>query len=763
MNESNIELIPIGTSKRLRTWLQPRLATTYELDTRLWRTMVASLWAFGSLAIAITALGMPTGFGSAFDIVTGITLHTIAMSLTSAGIAMLLAVAGLRVPRFTAGSLLYVGILVGFILYFSDFGWQGAVVYAVVYTLLAATVGLTVGWLVMKWASRRTRVWTGMAIAIVATYVLYSSTDSNRSDKDIADAPTARTPVTANFPDPSQPGNFTYRYFTYGSGNDHSRPEFGKKTDLISPAVNASVFIQHWPWLRKQFWGFDETELPLNGRVWMPEGEGPFPIVLIVHGNHLMENFSDEGYGYLGELLASRGIIAVSVDENFLNYSVWSGIPDREMEVRAWMLLKHIQQIKQFNNEAGNPFSGKVDLNRIALLGHSRGGQAAAMAADKDRWFGEGKESEGLSDASTYSIKAVVALAPTDTEVDEKQSNLKDISYLVLQGALDSDLINFYGDRQYGRTMYSGTSEAFKTSLYIEDANHSQFNTEWGSSDNAYPTGVFIHTASLLKAGEQRQIAKVYVSAFLESVFHEDDRYEPLFQDYRNGLGLLPSTAYYNQYESGSFSRLADFEGDNRSVLGSGLKAEALNMKDWQHIEAKDRQGNSKGNQGVALEWQQAGSYTVHLSSSVANDVIDEDILTFSMANLAGDLDELDEETNVDEEEGPDEKFLESALNIDIELTDRSGHKATLPLSRFMNPARPGVSDFTWLPGMDSILSGGKFTAAEEPVYQSYDLPLADFADANPDFDLSQWVDIRFIFKDGPGKVMLDELGLMSE
>ena len=56
----------------------------------------------------------------------------------------------------------------------------------------------------------------------------------------------------------------------------------------------------------------------------MPEGEGPFPLTLIVHGNHNMIDYSDEGYGYLGNLLASRGIIVVSVDQNFIN-GHWSG------------------------------------------------------------------------------------------------------------------------------------------------------------------------------------------------------------------------------------------------------------------------------------------------------------------------------------------------------------------------------------------------------------------------------------------------------
>lgn len=53
--------------------------------------------------------------------------------------------------------------------------------------------------------------------------------------------------------------------------------------------------------MKEMFWGFDEENLPLNGRVWMPEGDGPFPLVLMVHGNHLMEDFSDAGYDYLGK------------------------------------------------------------------------------------------------------------------------------------------------------------------------------------------------------------------------------------------------------------------------------------------------------------------------------------------------------------------------------------------------------------------------------------------------------------------------------
>ena len=52
---------------------------------------------------------------------------------------------------------------------------------------------------------------------------------------------------------------------------------------------------------RNSYWGFTPKEMPLNARVWYPDGPGPFPLVLVVHGNHNMRDFSDPGYDYLGD------------------------------------------------------------------------------------------------------------------------------------------------------------------------------------------------------------------------------------------------------------------------------------------------------------------------------------------------------------------------------------------------------------------------------------------------------------------------------
>jgi hypothetical protein len=180
-------------------------------------------------------------------------------------------------------------------------------------------------------------------------------------------------------PNPALDGPFAYRTYFYGSGDDKRRKEYSEGIDFETEPVDANPFVGFFDQMPR-YWGFDFDRLPLNGRVWFPEGPGPFPLVLIVHGNHAMKDFSDPGYEYLGTLLASRDFITVSVDENFLNQKFGG-----ENDVRAFVLLEHLNVWDEWNRTEGHTFEGKVDMGRIALIGHSRGGEAVAHAAAFNR------------------------------------------------------------------------------------------------------------------------------------------------------------------------------------------------------------------------------------------------------------------------------------------------------------------------------------------------------------------------------------------
>src|SRR5690606_21565725 len=135
---------------------------------------------------------------------------------------------------------------------------------------------------------------------------------------------------------------------------------------------------------------------------------------------------------------------------------------------------------------------------------------------------------------------------------------------------------------QYKRIRNSSQARSFKTSLYIQGANHGQFNTEWGRRDLTHPIQLFLNEADLISGEEQRTIAKVYISAFLDAVYQDDSPYKPIFRDYRYALQWLPSTKYVSRYMNSNFKLITDAEEDQDKEEGrSGAALSANGMNVW--------------------------------------------------------------------------------------------------------------------------------------------------------------------------------------
>lgn len=781
--------------RKIKAWIVERYSVRSDRDHYMWRIATGGTAFFGSLSMLAAVFGMPTGLGTVIDIILFLSLNAIAMTVAAILVSLLLSMAYIPIPRRFAAVWLYAAVETYIIMYFAEFGIWLSIIGSVVFMLIGSIAGCLLGLLLRMKIKSRSKVIMAIVMACTAAAllvtVIWNSTASLpvRAGSLDVEADDGIEVAAIHAVNPAEYGRFEYSSFTYGSGKDKHRTLFGDEVDVETDTVDASAYITEWSGLKTRFWGFDEHKLPLNGRVWMPEGEGTFPLALIVHGNHLMESFSDGGYAYLGELLASKGIIAVSVDENFLNYSVWSGIPNHDMKMRAWVLLKHLQQIQQLNERIDNPFTNHVDFENIALIGHSRGGQAVAMAADADRWF---KEDKTLASLSDINIKSVIAIAPTDKQVDDKSARLSEVNYLTLQGARDGDVNNFYGERQYSRTTFKQKSEKFKAALYIADANHSQFNTDWGIMDERPPGGLFLNRKGMLDGEEQRQVSKVYVSAFLQATLLGEDDYKALFRDYRTGLSWLPDTEYTNRYEEANFTEIARYEEDSsKTTLQAGGAASVKGMVEWQEAYAKDRDGNNKGTKGIELEWSESGaSYELNLSPKKMEQLasISDANLVFSMANLERDLmatDEIKEEDEknedkkvenekVENEEGIEDKEtvaesgglleLPPLPQVEIKLTTNDGKTRELVLADIM-PVQPSIytafMSFSWL---EERVKDEKYTQANEPVFQTYVLPIDKFGSTETETplaveDISQ---ITFHFINGPGKVMLDDIGFMS-
>lgn len=371
--------------------------------------------------------------------------------------------------------------------------------------------------------------------------------------------------------DPSAPDPFSSTELTYGSGTD-PRPAYGDEADLITETVDASRTIQGWDEDRRALWGFAIEELPLNARVWYPHGDGPFPLVLLVHGNKSNATHSEDGFRYLGEQLAGHGVIAVSVDQNFLN----TGVLDRDgglrgvEEARGRLLLEHLRTWKAWNEQEGTPFTGKVDLVNVGLLGHSRGGEAIVTATHL-------AQRDGLSGMT---IRSLLALAPSEGQYrsDDGLITLRNVDYLVLQGSHDADVVGFGGLNQYARTTFDGDEYRFAAALAVERANHGQFNSRWGRHDIGYGLpAMLLDDDALLSAEDQRRVAKLYSTAFFTGTLLGNKDMLELFRDYRVAEPWLPETNYVSRFTD-STTVVAD-DGTVRAEGGSDFTTTPLPLR----------------------------------------------------------------------------------------------------------------------------------------------------------------------------------------
>ncbi|MBD2847748.1 hypothetical protein IDH44_21355 [Paenibacillus sp. IB182496] len=735
--------------KRLRT----RLRRLPEFGSRTCLSAIAGIAALQLWLLVETARGMPTGLGAAADALLLLAVIAAGYALFFAGallLCVLLVWIPLRVPWLLLG---LVGGTLGLfpkLFTYMNTSYVGGFAFTAFCSAGAMAASVVLGLsLQRKPYARSERCALGIS-ALTLAAVFYVVTGAfglhSSAGPEVQNAVPPGSALQAD--NPARPGEYEVRRFTYGSGQDIRRSAFGEEAALKTEPVDASAFVSRWNGLRSWYWGFDPSNLPVNGTVWLPEGDGPFPLVLMVHGNHLMEDFSDGGYGYLGELLASRGYAAVSVDENFVNYSIWSGIPDDDYALRAWLLLRHLQALEQMDGAAQGLLAGKLDLQSIALIGHSRGGQAAALAAVYDAYFRLTDQPDMLANLS-YPIQTVIAFAPTDKKLAGRYVELEDINYLTLQGAYDSDVTTFDGDRQYDRVrMTDGPGGPYtKASLYLSRANHGQFNTTWGAHDIRLPTRLLMNTQALMDAQEQRQVAAVYISAFLELTMRGDARYEPMFRDWRYAAAWLPdSTAYKSRYMDSEMIRLSDYEED-RDLRTATLPTAELSgdgLARWSEEDKKNRQLGSRMNRAVRLEWSDAGGrYDLALPAAVAAGLEDSAQLAFSLA--------------------PGSVEAASQLaELTIRLTLADGRQASLSLGEVMQPSAPFYSRFLNAGPLTGQIKNGKLEPSSEQAYEDVFIPISRFAGGGAPVDPRQIRAISWVFEGlAPGSVSLDNVAML--
>lgn len=677
-----------------------------------------------TISAIIYAIGYPIGasfISHVINISKYVSINVLLFLATTFFLSAFFSFIYLPVPRIFLASFTYTLVSSIAVLIFDNSGEIFSYIVGLAYSILGIFISLICAILL----SRSTPKWSKY-FTLIATTILMVSFFHILLKKEINPVlePAKKAEVATVEKNPANKGSFDFHFITYGSGQDQQRDWFGKDVDERTPTVDSSHFITRWGEEKEDFWGFNENRLPINGRAWIPEGDGPFPIVLMVHGNHTMEYFSTSGYDYLGEQLASRGFIAISVDEDFINYSNTYGSPNRNYELRAWMIMQHLAHLQTMNQMPDSSFYEKIDFQQVGLMGHSRGGQAVLMVEDYETFFSDLADEELLESMENISIQGIVSIAPTNKLINDEHPAIHNTSYLLIHGARDADVSDFSNDKHFYRTTFDPEHNGFKASVYIDGANHTQFNTDWGRMDLSLPRGLFLNQKKILKPKEQQKLAKIYMTAFFERVFHQDQTFEKLFANPQYGRKWLPKTQLITKYKHASHQTLLTFQDES----------DLHNVESEAHLEIitpKHRRGSDRIRNALKLGWNEETSVSFQLPNV---HVKEQNNLSLLMANYS--------------EERPE---------IIIELETTSGSSEMISLDSII-PFPPIISvDYTHFGWFDEIFREDRYKNSWEPVFQTFTIPLDLFAKLNQHQETIDRMTLHFL--SDHGKILIEEIG----
>lgn len=296
-----------------------------------------------------------------------------------------------------------------------------------------------------------------------------------------------------------------------------------------------------------------EFAIPIEvvGEVTSPIGaRGARPLVVILHGRHATcyrggpagdasgdwpcpsgwsPIPSHLGYRTITDLLASQGYVAVSISANAINAQDYLSF-DGGAAARSALVRHHLSVWAWWSAFGGDPwggaFQGRVDLQSVVLVGHSRGGEGVARAALDSRR------------GHPWRIVGVAPIGPTAFGRQVPATT----HTMVLLPRCDGDVSDLQGQLYVdgARDLYTG-DEALRSAVMVLGANHNFFNAEWTPGLAAAPAEddwiysgdpndpvCGLTSGKRLSPGAQQAVGATYVATFVRLVAAGDESVLPL-------------------------------------------------------------------------------------------------------------------------------------------------------------------------------------------------------------------------------------------
>ena len=278
---------------------------------------------------------------------------------------------------------------------------------------------------------------------------------------------------------------------------------------------------------------FHDMPVRLNGIIAAPTGgDGPYPVVLIIHGTHHgcpeqeggvdrwpcdpeVEQPNYQGFAYLVEALAAEGYVAIAPNFNAENtFGFGEGTPGERL---SQLLELHMGALAEAAAGGPNDFDvdldGRADMSRLALFGHSRGGEAASWLTNS-----QGLAMPDAAETFGYGpVEGLLLLAPAPIFTLPAASRVPQV---VILPACDGDVMNQEGQLFYEGARLDSSQEPWALSVWLEQTNHNAFNKILGPDMIGFTNRP--DCAELLAPADQRQFLTDIALAFLTTIFSDD-------------------------------------------------------------------------------------------------------------------------------------------------------------------------------------------------------------------------------------------------
>ncbi|MDR8389525.1 hypothetical protein NC796_00155 [Aliifodinibius sp. S!AR15-10] len=382
--------------------------------------------------------------------------------------------------------------------------------------------------------------------------------------------------------------------------------------------------------------------------------QSSYPVVVIVHGNSSVTT-SYLGYNYLLEHLAKSGFIAASIHLN----------PGMHGTGRARMLFQHLTLL--------NAKFGSNAANNIGIMGHSRGGEAVAIAARLNH-----------QDSLGHNINAVISLAPTDQYTSENLGGTWATPYLVVYGAMDGDVAGGSGNPwNTGFALYDRASGAKKSMVFVYGATHGRFNTVWGDTDLYFGKIGPTDMPKLISADAHQKVAKGYMTAFFRQNLKNETQWKGIFRDewVPSAVELADGGAVklYVQYEDTTRSEVDNFEEAHTatswqtSTIGGAVTDSSTLPANPQENELFNLDNQSPHDtSGLLLRWDNTSDELRFNVPSAHQNVTAYNAVSFRITQKVG---------SASNPAGPQDLYLT--------LNDTTGNSRSIKVSKFQEIPQP--------------------------------------------------------------------------